>query len=82
MWPPFLGSVLAVCSCTVPPLFGGIYKMGETARPRHFRAGPGDQRLGHRPDGPSTALSMELPARLALCSFQSSPACSWRGLPP
>ena len=47
------GTILAVCSCTVLPIFSGIYRMG--AGPgsgnRIPLFGPGDQRARHRHDG-------------------------------
>ena len=46
------GTILAVCSCTVLPLFAGIYRMGAGLGPAtaFLYSGPGDQRPGHRPD--------------------------------
>ena len=47
------GTILAVCSCTVLPLFSGIWHMGAGLGPGLglplFR--PGHQRAGHHPDG-------------------------------
>jgi hypothetical protein len=53
------GTILAVCSCTLLPLFAGIYTRGAGNRAGHgvslLRAG--DQRAGHYPDGQDPGLA-------------------------
>ena len=52
------GTVLAVCSCSVLPMFAGIYRVGAGLGPclgiPLLRAG--DQRHGHLPDSPCAWL--------------------------
>ena len=45
------GTILAVCSCTVLPLFSGIYRMGAGLGPAtaFLYSGPGHQRAGDHP---------------------------------
>ncbi len=54
------GSILAVCSCTVLPLFAGIYRMGAGLGPGLGLPllRPGHQRAGHLPDRPDTGARM------------------------
>ena len=53
------GTVLAVCSCSVLPMFAGIYRVGQ-AGPRLGipLLGSGDQRDGDLPDGPRAGLRL------------------------
>ena len=59
------GTVLAVCSCTVLPLFAGIYGMGAGIGPAtaFLYSGPGHQRPGHHPDGPGSGAGHRFGAR-------------------
>jgi uncharacterized membrane protein YraQ (UPF0718 family) len=59
------GRVLAACSCTVLPLFAGIYTRGAGLGPAvgvPLRR-PGDQRAGDRPDGAGPGLRSWVLAR-------------------
>ena len=72
------GSVLAVCSCTVLPLFAGIYRMGAGLGPAtaFLYSGSRDQRPGHHPDGTdSRRWSWGSPGRSGRSSSASSSGC-------
>lgn len=53
------GTILAVCSCTVLPLFGGIYMRGAGLGPAvaFLYSGPAINVLAHCPDGSSAGLA-------------------------
>ena len=55
-WASVSGSILAVCSCTILPLFAGIWKRGAGLGPAivFLYSGPAIKRTGHYPDRPHT----------------------------
>ena len=74
------GAILAVCSCTVLPIFKGIYKKGAGLGAGRGLPllGAGDQRPRHRPLGQGLRLEAGPGEdRRRPSSFPSSSACSW-----
>ena len=68
------GSILAVCSCTVLPLFAGIYTRGGGHRPSGDISllRPGHQRVGHNPDGQGLGAQKGIYPHLCPPVFQKS----------
>jgi uncharacterized membrane protein YraQ (UPF0718 family) len=73
------GTVLAVCSCTVLPLFAGIYIRGAGIGPAtaFLYSGPAINVLAIVLTAKVLGWQMGWPGRSAPCSFLLSPACSW-----